>query len=66
MDEGQNWGNPAKYALIRAAGTVLNETANKIRQGGSGKRRIMKKKKKCFSRSTLYKGKRKGHNRRHK
>ena len=33
-DEGQNWGNAAKSAIIPAANTVLNETANKIRQGG--------------------------------
>ena len=47
-NEGQNWGNAAKSALIPAAGTVLNETANKIRQGGSGKRRKNKRKRNVF------------------
>ena len=33
-EQGQNWGNAAKERILPAAGTVLNEAANRIKQGG--------------------------------
>ena len=48
-EEGQNWGNAAKQSIFTAAGTVLNEAANRMKQGGSGK-----KKRKNRKRSKVY------------
>ena len=39
-DEGQNWGNPAKESIIPAAGTVLNEATNSVKQRGSMKNKM--------------------------
>ena len=50
-EQGQNLGNAAKQAILAAAGTVLNEAANRVKQGGS-----VKKKRKKLRRSTNYKG----------
>ena len=36
-EQGQNWGNPAKEILLHADGTVLNEAASSVKQGGVGK-----------------------------
>ena len=44
------WRNAAKQSILPAAGTVLNEAANRVKQGGSGK-----KKRKKLRRSTVYK-----------
>ena len=49
-EEGQNLGNAAKQSILPAAGTVLNEAANRVKQGGSGK-----KKRKKMRRSTVHK-----------
>ena len=50
MEEAQNFGNAAKQSILPAVGTVLNEAANRVKQGGSEK---MKRKK--LRRSTVYK-----------
>ena len=47
-EEGQNLGNAAKQSILPAAGTVLNEAASRVKQGGSGK-----KKRKKLRRSTV-------------
>ena len=39
-DECQNWGNAAKQSILPAAGSVLNEAANRVKQGGSGKKKM--------------------------
>ena len=38
----QNWGKAAKESILPAAGTVLNEAANRVKQGGNGKRKRKK------------------------
>ena len=43
------WGYEAKQPIRRAAGTVLNEAANRVKQRGSGK-----KKRKKLRRSRVY------------
>lgn len=59
-EEGQNWGNAAKQSILPAAGTVLNEAANRVKQGGSGK-----KKRKKLRRSTVYKAPSRSKKRKH-
>ena len=41
-EEGQNWINVAKEAILLAAGTVLNEAANRVKHGGRGKKKMKK------------------------
>ena len=41
-EEGENWGNPGKESILPAAGTVLHESANRVKQGGSGKKKMKK------------------------
>ena len=41
-EEVQNWGNAAKQSNLPAAGTVLNEAANRVKKGGSGKKKRKK------------------------
>ena len=49
-EQRQNWGNAAKESILPAAGTVLNEAANRVKQAGSGKKKMKKPR-----RSTVYK-----------
>ena len=60
VEEGQNWGNAAKQSILPAAGRVLNEAANRVKQGGSGK-----KKRKKLRRSTVYKAPSRSKKRKH-
>ena len=50
MQEGQNCGNVTKDSISHAVGTVLNEAANRVNQGGSWK----KKRKKTESLNWIY------------
>ena len=38
-EEGQIWGNGAKESILRDAGTVLNEAANREKQGQLNRRK---------------------------
>ena len=59
-EEGEIWGNAAKQSILPAAGTVLSEAANRVKQGGSGK-----KKRKKLRRSTVYKAPSRSKKRKH-
>ena len=41
-EQEQNRGNAAKESILPVAGTVLNEAANRVKQGGSGKKKRKK------------------------
>ena len=39
MEQCQNWVNGAKESFLPSTGTVLNEAAKGMKQGGSGKKK---------------------------
>ena len=49
-EQGQNWVKAAKESILHPAGTVLNQAANRVKQGGKWKR-----KRKKLRRSRVYK-----------
>ena len=53
-------GNAAKQSILPAAGTVWNEAARSVKQGGSGKKKRIK-----LKRSTVYKAASRSKKRKH-